>query len=441
VVLTLCAMLGAAWAQGVPSIPFENYELENGLDVILSQDTSTPIVYVNVWYHVGSKDETEGLTGFAHLFEHLMFQGSENSPGEYFEPLNKVGASINGTTNSERTNYFERVPSEYLPLALFMESDRMGFLVPVLDQEKLDNQREVVRNERRQRYEIRPYGEAFKDLSAAVFPEGHPYHHSTIGSHEDLQNASLEDVTQFFKKWYGPQNASLVISGDFDVDEAKALVEQYFGDIPRGADVPARPEVATVLEEDETIRQYRAVPEQKLWVAYIAPPLYADGDAELDIFSSVLSSGKDSRLYKELVMDQQIAKSVSASQYSRGLESIYVFTATAAKGHTTDEVLAGIDEVVAGVLGEEGPTEDEVNAAKASYEVGYYSRIRTISGKGDMLNSYNYATGTPGYIEEDMARYLPITSGDVVEVAERVLEGHRVMLHIWPESDRPEGVQ
>ena len=437
--MTLCAMLGAAWAQGVPSIPFEKYELENGLDVILSQDTSTPIVYVNVWYHVGSKDETEGLTGFAHLFEHLMFQGSEHSPGEYFEPLNKVGASINGTTNSERTNYFERVPSEYLPLALFMESDRMGYLLPVLDQEKLDNQREVVRNERRQRYEIRPYGEAFKDLNEAVFPVGHPYHHPTIGSHEDLQNASLEDVTAFFKKWYGPQNASLVISGDFDVDEAKDLVEFYFGDIPRGPDTPPRPEVATVLTEDQEIRQYRAVPEQKLWMAYVAPPLFAEGDAELDLFSSVLSSGKDSRLYQALVMEQQIAKSVSAGQYSRGLESIYVFSATAAKGHTTDEVLAGIDAVVAEVLGEAPPTEEEINAAKAAYEVGYYNRIRTISGKGDMLNSYNYSTGTPGYIEQDMARYLPITTDQVRETASEVLEGHRVMLHIWPEADRPEG--
>ena len=434
----LLALALNAAAGDAPSIPFEKYTLDNGLEVILSPDDSTPIVYVNIWYHVGSKNETEGLTGFAHLFEHLMFQGSLHSPGEYFEPLNRVGASINGTTNSERTNYFEGVPAEQLPLALFMESDRMGHLLPVLDQSKLDNQREVVRNERRQRYENRPYGEAYKDLMELTFPVGHPYHHSTIGSHEDLQNATLDDVKDFFKVWYGPQNASLVIAGDFDNDVAKELVETYFGPIPRGEEVPADPDGTAVIEESKEVRQYQDVPEQRVWISYMSPKFFADGDAELDILSSVLSSGKDSRLYKKLVMEDQIAKNISAGQSSRGLASTFIISGTAAKAHTTDEMVAAIDEVMAEVLGDKPPTDEEVMAAKASYEVGYYQRIRTISGKGDLLNNYNHHTGTPGYIGDDLARYTPLTSASVVEASKDVFDANRVVLHIWPESQRPE---
>jgi zinc protease len=417
-------------------IPYEQYALDNGLTVILAPDRSTPIVNVNVWYHVGSKDETTGLTGFAHLFEHLMFQGSQHAPGEYFTPLSEVGASVNGTTNVDRTNYFEQVPSEHLPLALFLESDRMGWLLPVLDQGKLDNQREVVRNERRQRYEIAPYGEAFKDLVAALHPEGHPYHHPTIGSHEDLQNASLEDVKAFFQTWYGPQNASLVIAGDFDTDKAKELVEFYFASIPAGPEPEALEPTTTTVEAKE-IRQFQKVPEQKFWAAYASPRFYAAGDAELDILSSVLSAGKDSRLYKKLVLEDQIAKDISVGQVSRGLESMWMVSGTAAKGHTTDEVLAAADAVIAEVLGDKPPTAEEVDAAKAQFEAGFYQRLRTVSGKSDLLNSYNFYTGDPGFIAKDLARYLPLTSEDVVSAGKSVLSGERVVLHIWPEGDKP----
>ncbi|MCO4744727.1 MAG: insulinase family protein [Proteobacteria bacterium] len=437
-IVLLALLSGVALAEDPTiEIPYEKYELENGLDVILAPDTSTPIVYVNLWYHVGSKDETEGLTGFAHLFEHLMFNGSKHAPGEYFTPLSEVGGTVNGSTNTDRTNYYEQVPAEYLPRALFLESDRMGWLLDVLDEGKLDNQRDVVRNERRQRYEITPYGEAYKDLVAATYPKGHPYHHSTIGSHEDLQNASVEDVKAFFRTWYGPQNASLVIAGDFDTEATKKLVEEQFGGIPRGADTTQLEQTKTVVEPQE-IRQYQKVPEQKFWIAYTSPAFYEAGDAELDILCSVLSTGKDSRLYKKLVMEDQVATQIRIGQSSSKLESMLIISGTAAAGHTTDEVIAAADAVIADALGENPPTQEEVDAAKAQFEVGFYNGIRTIGDRGDLLQRYNYFTGDPGYIDDDLARYLPITPEAAVAAGKEVLAGERVVLHIWPEGDKPE---
>lgn len=434
--LVLCTVTVAAEGPDL-TIPFEKYELANGLDVILAPDHSTPIVHVNIWYHVGSKDEEQGLTGFAHLFEHLMFQGSGNSPGEYFTPLQEIGGRINGTTNFDRTNYFETVPSHYLPLALFMESDRMGWLLPVLDQAKLDNQREVVRNERRQRYENPPYGEARKDLYAALFPKGHPYQHSTIGSHEDLENADLSDVKQFFETWYLPNNASLVICGDFDNSEAKALVEKFFGNIPEGEPPTHATADDVLLETTKEIRQYQDVPLQKMWMAWPSPRLFDDGDADLDILSSVLSSGKDSRLYKALVKEQRIAKDIFAYQASSMLGSAYIIQGTAAAGHTTDEMVEAIDAVLASVFGDAPPTQEEVDSAIANYEAGFYSTIQTISGKANRLNSYNMYFGDPDYMERDLSRYLATTIDSTVTSGQRILSAPRLTLHIWPESDQP----
>ena len=415
-----------------PQIPFEKYELDNGLDVILAQDTSTPIVYVSVWYHVGSKDEREGLTGFAHLFEHLMFQGSLSVEGEYFEPLQAVGASINGTTSFDRTNYFEGVPARHLPLALFMESDRMGSLLPALTQDKLDEQREVVKNERRQRYENPPYGEAWKDIFAALYPEGHPYHHMPIGSHEDLTAASLDDVKSFFKSWYAPNNASLVIAGDFDPQTAKVLVKENFGGIPK-ADIPERPEVPSVtLSETQVIRQQDDVPEPRVWMAWHSPSFYAPGDADLDILSSVLSDGKESRLYKRLVKDKQIARSVSASQGSGMYGSRYMIQATAAPGHTTDEVVAEINAVLEEVRGDKPPTQEEVDASVTSFERRFYGNLLTIQGKGETLQSYNMYQGDPGYMSKDLARYRAVTPETVTTWANETLAKPHVELHIVP---------
>jgi len=430
----LLAAVGLSTA-GELSIPHEKYSLENGLEVILAPDDSTPIAFVQVWYGVGSADERPGLTGFAHLFEHLMFQGSENAPGEYFLPLQEVGAEVNGTTSFDRTEYHEQVPSQHLPLALFMESDRLGWTLPVLDQETLDNQREVVRNERRQRYENRPYGEVRVDLHAAVWPEGHPYHHLTIGSHEDLEAADLEAVRAFFRTWYVPNNASLVISGHFDREQTKALVEQYFGVIPAGPEPPAIEVPQARIPESREIRHLDDVPEQKVWMVWISPALYAPGDAELDLLSSVLSDGKDSRLYRELVKERQIAKDIAAYQSSMGLGSMYYITGTAAKGHTTDEIVGAVDEVLAEVLGVAQPTEEELEAARARFEVGFYHGLSTIAGKGYTLSAYNHYAGSPDYLQRDLQRYLEPDAAGVVEWGARVLRQPRVVLHVWPEGN------
>lgn len=440
--LALATLLAAPLAQAQElSIPYEKYSLDNGLTVILAEDHSVPVVQVNVWYHVGSKDEVEGRTGFAHLFEHLMFQGSENNNQDYFEPLQEVGARVNGTTNTDRTNYFEGVPSEYLPLALWGEADRMGWLV--IDQERLDNQKEVVRNERRQRYENRPFGTSWVTLQANVFPELHPYHHTTIGSHEDLEAATLEDVQTFFDTWYVPNNAVLVVAGDFDPAVAKPLIEQYFGEIPAGT--AALPERATpesvdfTLEQEVVVRQEEAgVPYAQVWIAWPSPALYESGDAELDLLSSLLTDGKEARLYKELVLEQQIAKSIDAYQVSRYLDGMYVIQAVPAEGHSTDEIVAAVDAVLASFF-EEGPTADELSVGIAQYEAGFIRSLGTVANKADRLNSYYFMAGEPDYLQQDLQRYLDCTPETVLGAAKETLgsEG-RVILHITPPADTEE---
>ncbi|MGB0639445.1 MAG: M16 family metallopeptidase [Myxococcota bacterium] len=419
------------------SIPFEEYDLDNGLHVILSEDHSVPFVQTNLWYEVGAKDEVEGRSGFAHLFEHLMFQGSENMDGEYFQPLQRIGAQINGTTNMDRTNYFEGVPSERLPLALWLEADRMGFLLPALTQEKLDNQKLVVRNERRQSYENRPYGMTWWWLFENLYPEGHPYHIPTIGKHEDIDAATLEDVKDFFKQWYLPNNASLSITGDFDPEEAKALVQKYFGDIPSGPQPePVLTVEPTVLTEEKVIRKTDDVPHDKVWIAWHSPAMYKPGDAELDTLSSILSSGKDSRLYKSLVQDKQLAQDISAYQVSMFLGSFYVVEATASTGVEPDTLVAEIDTLLGNVQ-ENGVTEDEVELAKINWEASFYRGLRSISSKGNRLNQYYIQTGDTNYIQKDLDRFLSVTPEGVLTAAKGLGKG-RIILHIGPEDETQE---
>ncbi len=419
------------------SVPYDSFVLKNGLTVVLVPDHSAPIVHVNLWYHVGSSDEIAGRTGFAHLFEHLMFQGSPSAPGEYFDLLEPVGGEVNGTTSFDRTNFFETVPSQYLPLALFVESDRMGWLLDGLDQAKLDNQRDVVRNERRQRYENPPYGYANMDLMAALFPDTHPYHHVPIGSHADLEAATLDDVKAFFRNWYVPDNASLVIAGDFKTSVAKRLVKSYFSGIPALDRTVERPSLAEPLAAPKKIVQYQAVPERKVWVAWPSPAMYAPGDAELDLLSHTLANGKDSRLYYALVKEQRVAKDVSAYQQSLARGGMYIVTATAAEGHTTDEVVAAIDAVLADVLGAHPPTEDDLTLARTEYRVGFFDRISTIAGKADAMNGYQTFTGTPDGFAADLARYDAANVAGVVAAAKDVLSKPRVELHIAPLADAP----
>jgi predicted Zn-dependent peptidase len=419
-------------------IPFEEYDLDNGMHVILSPDKSVPFVWVNIWYQVGAKDEMPGRSGFAHLFEHLMFQGSEHRDDEYFAPLQKVGAVINGTTNWDRTNYFEGVPAEQLPLALYMESDRMGWLLPALTEEKLENQKLVVRNERRQSYENRPYGMVWKWLAESLFEPTHPYHIPTIGRHEDIDAASLADVKAFFRQWYVPSNASLSIAGDYDPEQAKALIEKFFGHVPAGPKPsPVLEPTATIaaaarLSEEKVVRYTDDVPHQKVWIAWHSPGLYRTGDADLDVLASVLASGKDSRLYSHLVHDTQVAKSIKAYQVSLLLSSFYVIEATASPGKTTDEVVTEVDRVMAEML-KDGPTEEEVQIAKVNWEARFFGDMASIRAKSNQLNKYYIQTGITDYIGTDLARYLMVTPGSVHKAQEAWLTDKRVVLHVRPE--------
>jgi zinc protease len=417
------------------SVPYERYTLPNGLNVILAEDHSVPFVQVNVWYQVGSKDEKAGRTGFAHLFEHLMFQGSEHANDDYFQFLSKVGGQVNGTTNLDRTNYFEGLPAAELPRALFLEADRMGWLLPALDDTKLQNQKDVVRNERRQRYDNVPYGNAWILLYENLFPEGHPYHVPTIGKHEDIEAASLTDVKDFFATWYVPNNASLVVCGDFEPAEAKQLIERYFAPIPAGAEPTKLVAPQVALAAPKRVDATDDVPFEKVWLAWPSPALNAPGDAELDLLSSTLTDGKDSPLYRVLVREKQIAQDVTAAQVSNGLQSFYMINATVAPGHTGDQVVKEIDAVLAKVK-KRGLTADELAVARTQYEVGFYSSVATIAGKADRLNAYFLNTGEADGFAADLGRYRAATVDTVNTTLRSVLGPNRLELHIAPEATK-----
>src|SRR6188768_208525 len=350
------------------NIPFTQHTLENGLRVILHEDHRLPMVAVNLWYHVGSKNEHPGRTGFAHLFEHLMFEGSQHYDKGYFHPLQEAGALLNGSTNADRTNYWEVVPSNALELAMWMESDRMGYLLPALTDAKFENQRDVVLNERRQQYENRPYGLAGMAIVAALYPPDHPYHWLTIGEAADIRAAHIDDVRAFFQRYYHPGNASLAMAGDIDPVKGLALAESYFAEIPGGE----RPGPVSVTVPGAPAEDVRLVLEDRvelprLYLAWHSPALFGDGDAELDLVGEVLSSGKTSRLYRALVYEQRIATEVAASQNSRELGSFFQIVATAAPGRTLAEVERAISKELAAFLAK-GPTGTELERCLAQAE-------------------------------------------------------------------------
>ena len=431
--LTLAA--GAQQAP-VPAIPFQSFKLPNGLNVILSEDHTAPIVGVDVHYDVGSKDEKPGRTGFAHLFEHLMFQGSEHVPkGEGFRLVENVGGSLNGGTTQDGTTYWQQVPSNALEQALFIESDRMGWLLPTLDQAKLDNQREVVLNERRQSYEMQPYGTASFTLSAALWDAEFPYHWPTIGSPEDLRAASLDDVREFFRRWYGPGNASLAIAGDLDPAQARRLVEKWFGAIPASGPAEHRyPEPKPLTAEKRvTIEDNVELP--RLYVAWQTPKALAPGDAALDMLASVLSDGKSARLVRRLVMDERIAQNVSATQMSERLASSFLVVATPKPGQGIDRLLAEIDEEI-GKLQKEVPTAGELERAVNKVESTAVFALEPVGGFGGraaILNHYYFAAGDPGFFAKDIARYRQVKPEDVRDAAARWLrKDARVVMTVMP---------
>jgi zinc protease len=423
------------------AVPYTEFTLPNGLHVILHRDASVPIVSVNVWYHVGSGSEKPGRTGFAHLFEHLMFEGSKHVPeGAFDEWLEAAGGNNNGSTSVDRTNYFIDVPANALELALFLESDRMGYLLDTMTPARVDGQRDVVKNERRQSYENQPYGRASLALFELLYPKGHPYSWPTIGSMEDLSAATHADVVDFFKTYYTPNNASLVIAGDIDPADTRRLVEKWFSEIPRGPDVPplAPPAAYLTAVTRQTMTDRVQLP--RLYLAWHTPAIYQPADAALDLAASLLTGGKNARLYRRLVYEMQIAQDVSAFQRSQALGSVFVIVATARPGHTLDELRLVIDEELAR-LASEPASAREMTRALNQIEAGFYramERVGSFGGKADQLNAYYTRTGMPDFFEEDLARYRALGAEDVRSAVRRYLPAdRRVELSVVPETSTP----
>ncbi len=418
------------------SISCEKVTLPNGLELILHEDHSIPLAAVNVWYHVGSKNETPGRTGFAHLFEHVMFEGSGNHNSSHFEPLQKVGANLNGSTNPDRTNYWEDVPSNYLELALWLEADRMGFLLEALDQQRFDIQRDVVKNERRQSYENRPYGMAQWNIQEAVFPLPHPYHWMTIGSQEDLDAASLEDIKGFFSRFYSPSNASLAIAGDINPEETLEMVNRYFGDLPPGPSVRRIGRFDSSLAGRVELELRDRVSLPRLYIVWPALPESDPDEGPLELLRAVLADGQSSRLYRSLVYDRQIAQSVSVRNYSAEIAGQFMVEVTAAAGHSLAEVEAAADAEIAR-LWQDPPSDAEMERARNRLESGHYrqlARIGGFGGRADMLNYYNVLYGDPNMINTGLDKYLAVQAEDVLRVGRQVLSHRQVRLRALPEE-------
>ena len=433
--LLATAIAPAAQAPSL-SVPHTQFQLPNGLNVILHRDPSVPVVAVNLWYHVGSGHERPGRTGFAHLFEHVMFEGSTHVPEGSFDTwLEAAGANNNGSTSVDRTNYYIDLPSNALDLALFLESDRLGFLLDDKAPDKINGQRDVVKNEKRQGVDNQPYGQAFMELPAMLYPAGHPYSWSTIGSMEDLTAASFEDVARFFRTYYVPNNASLVIAGDIDIEATKKLVEKWFAEIPRGKPVPALAPPAPVLDgvKRKTITDRVQLP--RLYMGWHTPALLKPGDATLDIVANLLSGGKNSRLYRRLVYDLQIAQDVSAFQQSQALGSNFFIVTTARPGETLDKLQAVIDEEL-DKLRATPPEPREMVRALNQIEANFFramERVGGFGGKADQLNAYYKSTGTPDYFAKDLERYRAVTAADVQAVIKQYLpKDRRVELSVVP---------
>lgn len=430
--------LVAAGGRAQLSIPYETFTLSNGLVVILHEDHTLPLVSVNTYYHVGSGSEKPGRTGFAHLFEHLMFEGSANVPeGKFDEWLEAAGGNNNGSTNSDRTNYWQDSPSNALELGIFLEADRMGGLLATMSPAKVDGQRDVVKNERRQSYENRPYGMAELTITEQLFPPDHPYHWPTIGSMADLSAASYDDVVQFFRTYYAPNNASLVIAGDIDPAKTRALVEKWFGPIPAGKPVPpVDPPVAMLTQEKRSVIEDK-VQLPRLYMNWLTPAVFTPGDAELDLLAGILAEGKNSRLYKRLVYEMQIAQDVSAGQGSRALGSSFTIQATAKPGHTLAELEKVIQEELDRLKGSP-PDARELARAVNGYESSFLARLQAIGGfggKADMLNNYYTRTGNPDFLNEDFARYAAVSPTDITAAVRRFLrDDARVVLSVVPEG-------
>ena len=418
-------------------LELEKYTLPNGLEVILHEDHQLPLVAVNIWYHAGPANERAGQTGFAHLFEHLMFQSSGHVPEDsYFKYLEAAGSSfVNGSTDFDRTNYLEDVPSNQLELALWLESDRMGFLLDRLDAASFANQQDVVRNERRQSVENAPYGLVEEELYHQLFPKTHPYYASVIGSHQDIQNAKVDDIREFFKRYYIPNNATLVIAGDINKVQAKALVTKYFATVPRGDAIPPIEVTTPPITQERRAKITDKVELSRVFMGWLTSPIFKPGDAEAGIAADILGGGKASRLYKSLVYDKKIAQDVNATLQSLTLGSVFEIVATAKPGHTAEELEAAIDEAIQ-KFSTEGPSAAEVAASQNSTYSEIISSLERIGGFGgvaDRINLYNQHTKDPNFLNQDLARYAAVTPDGIKQFAAGQLgKEHRAVVYGLP---------
>jgi zinc protease len=423
------------------TVPYQTFQLPNGLTVVLHEDHSVPVVSVNVWYYAGSANEKPGRTGFAHLFEHLMFEGSKNVKEGLFDTLlEAAGGDNNASTWNDKTNYYINVPSNALDLALFLESDRMGYLLDIVSEGLVNGQRDVVKNERRQSYENAPYGMAELRISELMFPKNHPYRWPVIGYMEDLTAASAEDVREFFRKYYAPQNASLVVAGDIDPVEARKKIEYWFADVQPGkaADAIEVPPIGLTAVVTDTLTDQVQLP--RLYLVWHTPALYRPGDAELDVVASVLTGGKNSRLYKRLVYDLQVAQSVVSYQESAVLSSMFRIEVTARPSQDPpSQVLAKlkalVDEELAR-LREAPPTARELQRVLNQTEASFYSRMERVGGfggKADQLNGYLFQAGNPDFFAEDLARYQSLQPNDIQAAVRRwLVPDKRLELSVVP---------
>jgi predicted Zn-dependent peptidase len=419
------------------SVPVERHRLDNGLKVVLSQDRSVPVVCVNLWYGVGSRNEPRGKTGFAHLFEHMMFQGSANVPkNRHFELVERAGGTLNATTWFDRTNYFQTLPSHHLELALWLESDRMGWMLPAMDQEKLDNQRDVVKNEKRQRYDNQPYGDWDERLQALVFPPTHPYHHTVIGSMEDLDAATLDDVASFFRTYYVPNNAVLTLAGDFDRDRALEMVEAYFGGIPAGdpiPDVPGELELDTVIGETVRDTVVTDVPLPRVIMALRIPPYSSEEFTVAEVARGVLGTGRASRLYRRLVRERRVAKDVVSYAFPLMTgASMMLLWATG----FADSAVEDLEEALAAELeGLSDAAAHEIERAVAVTETDLVRSLERVGERADLLSMFDLYFDDPGRLNLEIERLRAVSSEDVRRFAgERFGPDNRAVVSYVPEA-------
>ena len=435
VLCSVTSVPGAAQEPGL-TVPYTMDTLDNGLRFIVHEDHSVPIIATNVWYHVGSGDEKPGRTGFAHLFEHLMFMGSQHAPYPAFDRLlEAAGANNNGSTTEDRTNYYEWGPSNAAPLMAWLEADRMGYFLPTMDQEKVDLQRDVVQNERRQGVDNQPYGKASETIGRMLYPPGHPYSWPVIGSMADLSAATLEDTREFFQTYYAPNNAVIVVAGDVTPAAVGKLVRHYFADIPRGPTItrPA-PGSFTVTHDTLAVLEDR-VQLPRVYYTWHTTKAYAPDDAALDVVAYILAGAKNSRLTQRLVYEEQVASDVVAYQDGKLLDGDFTVRATARPGHDLPELHRLITDIV-GRLAADGPAPRELRQAQNAIEASFLNRLERVLAKADQLNGYYYLTGEPDYFAQDLARYRALTIEDVRRVAAAYLLAPKVVLSVVPEGKR-----